>query len=197
MKMQLLIPTLCLSLTSGCAARFAEMTVEQRSLRLASERAKISQVTDPVAKTKSYIAISEIVLTFVSDALRSGATGDIPVLMEQYIAAVRGGRDTMVESRRDAERRPGGYKDLEIAVRGQLRALQDMSRQLVFDERKPIEEAIAAATSVREDMLRLLFPQSRPSASRTRQQPNADNDETGAGYALQNYGRDIARDLSA
>jgi hypothetical protein len=158
-----LISMLCVVLASGCAARFAEMTVEKRSQRLATERARVARLTDPVSKTKSYITISEILLTFASDAISSGSSGELPGLMEQYSMAIDGARDTMVESRRDAERRPGGYKDLEIAVRGQLRVLQDLSRQLIIDERKPIETAIETATSARDDMLRLLFPRSRPS----------------------------------
>jgi hypothetical protein len=156
----------CLFLISGCAARLAEMTADQRSQRLVLERGRLPQLTDPVAKTKSYIRISEILLTFTADAIRSGMTGEVPSLMEQYITAVRSARDTMVESKRDAERRPGGYKELEIAVRGQLRALQDMNRQLPVEERKEIEDAIQAATSVRDEILRLLFPLSRPAVSR-------------------------------
>jgi hypothetical protein len=155
---------LCLLATWGCAARIAQMSAKQRSERLAAERGNLTEVTDPVSRTRSYITISEILLSFASEAIRDGAIGDVKPLMDQYIMAVEGGRDAIIDSGRDAERRPDGYKDLEIAMREQLRLLEDMSRKLSLDDRKPIEGAIAAATSVRDEMLERLFP-SRATAS--------------------------------
>jgi hypothetical protein len=151
-----------LLLNCGCAAKIAEMSAKQRSERLATERGRVSDLTDPVAKTKSYIAISEILLSFAFDSIREGATGDVKNLMDQYINAVESARDTMLMSTRNPERNPAGFKDLEIAVRVQLRLLQDIHQQLAFEERKPVESAIAVATSVRDEMLRILFPQGRP-----------------------------------
>src|SRR5262245_56552131 len=158
---KLLFTVFCLLLNCGCGARIAEMSAKQRSERLATERGRIADLADPVAKTKSYIKISEVLLSFAVDAIREGTTGDIKSLMDQYINTVEAARDTMIMSTRNPERSPGGFKDLEIAARVQLRLLQDIQQQLAFEERKPVENAIAVATSIRDDMLRLLFPQSR------------------------------------
>lgn len=142
------------------------MSAKQRSERLATARGSLSDLTDPVERTKSYITISEILLSFASDAISEGAKGDLKPLMEQYIMAIEEARDAMVDSKRDAERRPAGYKELEIAVRGQLLLLQDMSRQLTLEERKPVEAALAAATSVHQELLQFLFPQSKSVSAR-------------------------------
>jgi hypothetical protein len=158
---------LSLFLSFGCTAKIVQMTARQRSERLARERGRLSELTDPVALTKSYITISTILLTFTSEAVREGDTGVVRTLIDQYIAAVQRARDTMVMSNRDAERRPGGYKELEIALRGQLRFLEDINKQLVLEERKPLADAIATAVSVRDEMLRLMFPQAQMRASRT------------------------------
>jgi hypothetical protein len=148
----------CMIFAWGCAARLADMSSEQRAERLATERGRLADLLDPVERTKSYITISEILLSFASEALRDGAVADMKTLVGQYITAVESARDAMVDSNRDAERRPGGYKELEIAMRNQLRRLEDIRRQLVVDERKPIDDAIAVASSVRDEMLRRLFP---------------------------------------
>jgi len=47
---------------------------------------------------------------------------------------------------------------VEIALRQQLRSLRDIAGMLSFDERAPVERAIDIVTSVREELLRLLFP---------------------------------------
>jgi hypothetical protein len=154
----------CLVVTWGCAARLAEMSAEKRAERLATERGRLADLSDPVERTKSYITISEILLSFASEALRDGAIADMKTLMGQYITAVESARDAMADSNRDAERRPSGFKELEIAMRGQLRRLEDMRRQLVVDERKPVDDAIAVAGAIRDEMLRHLFPQGKPAA---------------------------------
>jgi hypothetical protein len=162
-----LILLVCLSMGWGCAgSRVAGMSGKQRSERLATERGTLQDLTDPVERTKSYITISEILLSFAADAIREGATADLKPLMEQYIMAIEEARDAMVDSKRDAERRPAGYKELEIAVRGQLRVLQDLSTQLTLEERKPIDAALAAATAVHREMLQFLFPQSKSASAR-------------------------------
>lgn len=140
------------------------MTATQRGERLAVERARLPELTDPVAKTKSYITISHLLLSFASEAVREGDITDMSALMDQYVATIRSARDTMVQSDRDAERRPAGYKDLEIALRGQVRLLQDVGVQLLAEERQPMDRAREAATSVREEILRLLFPQAKPTS---------------------------------
>lgn len=62
-----------------------------------------------------------------------------------------------MNSDRDPTRRPAGFKDVEIAL-PQLRSLRDIAGMLSFDERAPVERAIDIVTSVREELLRLLFP---------------------------------------
>jgi len=163
-KVFLLLSVLCLS--TGCTTKIAQMTAQQRSERLASERGRLPQLTDPVAQTKSYIKISQLLVTFAADAIRNGQAGQMTDLMEQYSAAVQNARDAIVASLRDAERRPAGYKDLELSLRAQLRLLQDINKLLLSEERAPVENAITTASSVRNEMLLLLFPQSQVQASR-------------------------------
>jgi hypothetical protein len=153
-----------LSLITGCGLRLSKLTATQRGERLAIERGRLSDMTNPVGRTKSYITISHLLLSFASDALREQNTNDLSGLMDQYITTIRSARDTMILSDRDAERRPDGYKDLEIALRGQLRLLQDISRVLLAEQREPVDRAITVGTSVREEILRLLFPQGKPAS---------------------------------
>ena len=163
-KVFLLLSVLCLS--TGCTTKIAQMTAQQRSERLATERGRLPQLTDPVAQTKSYIKISQLLVTFAADAIRNGQPGQMTDLMEQYSTAVQNARDAIVASLRDAERRPAGYKDLELSLRAQLRLLQDINKLLLSEERVPVENAITTASSVRNEMLLLLFPQSQVQASR-------------------------------
>src|SRR5262245_45373992 len=152
----------CLIVLSGCGARLTKMTAAKRAERMATERGRLVELTDPVERTRSYIVISDILLSFASDAVKDGTPEELGVLMDQYVTAIRSAHDTMVESKRDPERRPQGYRDLELALRAQTRSLRDIGTQLLVDQREPLDRAGAVAVSIREELLRLLFPQQKP-----------------------------------
>lgn len=148
-------------LTSGCGARLANMTDSQKAERLARERGRLQDLTDPVDKTRSWITISQILLDFAAGAGREGNMKDMQSLLDQYVTAIRSARDTIINSDRNAERDPEGYRDLEISLRGQIGQLQDLNRSLSVDDRPAVQNAIDIALSVREQVFRRLFPQTR------------------------------------
>jgi hypothetical protein len=147
-----------LVLWSGCAPRISEMKPVLRSELLATEQGRLSELTDPVSRTKSYIIISEVFLSFASDSLNGGTPAEANRRLEQYVSAVRNARDTLVMSDRDARRYPNGFKQLEGAVRGHLRLLHDLRPQAVPENRDSVENAIREAISVRDEMAALLVP---------------------------------------
>ncbi len=144
-------------LLSGCAARLGKRTDSQTAERLASEKGRLSALKDPIERTKSYIKISQFLLLFIGGAARDHDTDALAPLLNEYTTAVQSARDAIMNSDRDPTRRPAGFKDVEIAL-PQLRSLRDIAGMLSFDERAPVERAIDIVTSVREELLRLLFP---------------------------------------
>jgi hypothetical protein len=55
-----------------------------------------------------------------------------------------------------------GYRDLEIALRQQIRQLDDIGVGLTLAFREPIQVLIAEMTEIRNDLLDTLFPESDP-----------------------------------
>jgi len=162
MRYRLWATLCCLILLAGCGGRLTKMTATKRAERMATERGRLSELTDPVERTKSYIVISEVLLSFASDAVKDGTVEELGVLMDQYVTAIRSARDTMTASKRDPEKRPQGYRDLELALRAQTRSLRDLGGQLLVDQREPVVRAETAASSIREELLQMLFPQQKP-----------------------------------
>src|SRR5262245_39399777 len=146
-------------LMSSCGARLTKMTDKQKSERLATERGRVSELTQPVAKTQSYIMISQILLDFAGGAARDGDITGMSSLLDQYVITIRAARDTMLNSDRDPLRRPAGYKELELALRDQIRRLQDMGVSLSSRERAAVTTALEVANAVHEQIFRRLFPQ--------------------------------------
>jgi len=150
-----------LLIVSSCAARSSSSSFRQaydkRLERLENEREKLKRQTDPVGRTKAEIRISEILLTLVRDAVKTGDLELMEQRLEEYVKAIEDARQTMMQTGRDAHKRPGGFKDLEIALRRQVRQLEDIGQGLTFDQREPLDKAKEQAADIRDEMLKALF----------------------------------------
>lgn len=139
-----------------------------RLLRFEREQARLRRTTDPVGRTKVYIQISELLISFMGDSARAGNFEQMDEHVEEYRTAVTDAHDTMVNSGRDPARRSAGFKELEIALRQQVRRLDDIGSLLTFEYREPIEGLITEVTGIRDELIKALFPgQSTNSTSST------------------------------
>jgi hypothetical protein len=48
-------------------------------------------------------------------------------------------------------------RELEIALRRQIRMLDDIGRTVTFDQRDPVDKAKEEASDIRDDLLKALF----------------------------------------
>jgi hypothetical protein len=158
MQNRYIVPLIAVLFIAGCGVRLSRMNDQQKAERLAAERGRVQELTNPVAKTRSHILISEILLDFAGSAIREDNVEGIRTLLDQYVTTITAARDVMMDSDRDAERNPAGYKDLELSLRQQIRRLQEMARSVTFDQRAPIETALNRAETIRDEMIRKIFP---------------------------------------
>src|SRR5581483_11187942 len=158
-KMQRLLFTLLLFASASCAVRISSLQgqVDKRLERLEKERARLKTLTDAVDRTKSDITISDILLSLASDAVRSGEPEVLQKRLGEYVEAIEDAHDSLMKTGRDAHKKPKGFKDLEIALRHQIRTLDDIGKLLTYDQRGPVDKAKQQASDFREDMLKALF----------------------------------------
>src|SRR5262245_28020402 len=144
---------------SSCAIRTASLQgqYDKRLERLQKERDKLTRLTDPVGRAKTGIAVSEILLSLASDAIKSGEREMLGKRLNEYVDTIRDAHQTMMKTGRDAHRKPKGFKDLEIALRRQIRMLDDLSHSVSFDQRDPVDKAKEEASDIREELLKALF----------------------------------------
>ena len=151
-----------LLIVSSCAARSSSSSsfrqaYDKRLERLENEREKLKRQTDPVGRTKTEIRISEILLTLVRDAVKTGDLELMEQRLEEYVKAIEDARQTVMQTGRDAHKKPGGFKDLEIAFAAKSRQLEGIEQGLTFDQREPLDKAKEQAADIRDEMLKALF----------------------------------------
>jgi hypothetical protein len=153
--MGLLIRSLTLLLVLSFSQRAVQPNKQLE--RLQKEKANLARQTDPVGRTKTQIKISELLLILVSDAVQAGDMDSMQKYIDEYVAAIQDAHQTMMKTGRDAHRKPGGFKDLEIALRRHVRQLTDIGKSLTYDEREPLEKAKQEAIDIRDDLLKAFF----------------------------------------
>jgi hypothetical protein len=153
-----IVVLIALSLTSCAFHSFAlQQAPDKRLLELQKEQDKLKRTTDPVDHAKSDIKISEILISLVSDAARTGDLEMMDKRLGEYTSAIQDAHDTLTKTGRDARKKPHGFKDLEISLRRQINQLKDIGGALTVDDREPVEKARSEATRIRDDLLKALF----------------------------------------
>jgi len=155
-----LLTVLIVLIASSCTVRTAALhppQFDKRLERLDRERERLKRTTDPVDRTKIDINISEILLSLVTDAVKTGEPEVLGKRLNEYMETIQDAHQTMMKTGRDAHRKPKGFKELEISLRRQIRMLDDIGRGLTFDQREPVEKAKQQASEIRDDLLKALF----------------------------------------
>jgi len=156
----LLFP-LCLVLGQAVTSSFAlaaeKLKEDNRAKQLDNEKTKLSRATNPEARAKTQMRIAEILLSYVGEAATAGDLGKMQTYADQYRQAVTDARDTMMKSGLDPHKKSGGYKAVEIALRKQKRALQDIARMVGVDERRSLDDAVEMVTKIRDEFIQALF----------------------------------------
>ena len=143
-------------LSSGVFA--AQPAANDRNLlALQREQTKLKTQADPIAQTKTRIKIANALLNLVADAVKNGNTPEMEKRLTDYVSTIESARQTMVQTGRDAVRKAGGFKELEIALRQQMNQLKDIGGALTFDERAPVEKARDRAAAIRDELIKSLF----------------------------------------
>lgn len=121
------------------------------------QQGKLRRQGNPVKRVKILIRMSAIDLEMVSRRVRGGLHSEADRILERYAGTVGRAEQVLKDSQRDPQRKPGGFKHLEISLRKQLRQLADLRDRYPFDRQQTIERTIACAEAVKQRMIGALF----------------------------------------
>jgi hypothetical protein len=145
--------TFCVHIAlSGCAIRGHGTAANQRSERLAIERGRLSELTDPAGRMQSYIVISDILLTFAADAVRDQDHEAFRELLVEYGRTIGAARDTIMTAERSSRPKPKVYSDLDNALGRQVQTLQNFGVGLEEADHESLDDAIQLATAIRQQI---------------------------------------------
>jgi hypothetical protein len=125
---------------------------------LLEQRAEYAEETDPVDKAKILAKMGSREMTYVRNLLREGYDEKGLEILERYRDALRQTTDVLTAAGINAQRRPGGFKELQISLRQSIRRLDDLILSLQQDVR-PWFRAVRSDMEATESVLiDALFP---------------------------------------
>jgi hypothetical protein len=131
---------------------------DERARELLKERERFDKTKDPVDKAKIGIRITDLLLEEIADAVKDKNFTELDADLNAYTSTIETAHEVLASSGRDAQKKSGGFRDLEIALRKQVRKFDDYAKMLTVDRREPLEKAKKLATGIRDKLLKALFP---------------------------------------
>lgn len=143
----------------ACGARAVplETPPDRLNVELQKNRKELAKTTNPISRVKILIKISDALLRKVAHAASAGEIDSMKSNLTEYTSAIEDSQKTLRESGRNARAKSDGFLDLEIAMRRQLREMEDIRATLTSDEREPVTMAIARTNAIRNSILEALM----------------------------------------
>jgi hypothetical protein len=138
----LLLAIMC---TWPAAASHSDETPERLRARIATEH-------DPVQRARLEIHLADMVLDqtckLYAEDIEKGAAS-----LKEMLSLSEHAYEDLFSTKRDPRSKPAGFKESEILMRQFARKLDDLRQTLPFDDRAPVEKALARVRDMHEDLL--------------------------------------------
>jgi hypothetical protein len=134
--------------------------------RLAEDLAKFQADTDPVRRARDLVKLGDAQVDLARKQLKDG--DDIASLgtLHQYVDEVQKTSSDLAASGIDAEKKPTGFKELQISLRETTRKIDDMIFALTVDKRPAFRDVRTDLPKVQNDLMDALFPRTGDHASK-------------------------------
>jgi hypothetical protein len=118
---------------------------------------KLKTTTDPIGKAKTLIQMADFQLQGAARQVKKSNFTEADQYLSRYRAIIRQTQEILESSGRNAQKNPTGFKDFEIALRRQLRALEDLRSVYPYEQAEKLIGTIEAAKVAEESMLVQIF----------------------------------------
>lgn len=130
--------------------------------RTADLRARFEKETDPVHKAKLVPRLADAEFRDIQASIGAGKLAEAAVIAHQASDEARTAREALDATKRDPEKHPEGYRQLQISVRESVRRLDDILVGLGADDQEPFREVRNQMEEVERRLIHGLFPHRPP-----------------------------------
>ena len=144
-----------------CTAAFAALALfapVAAQDRLTVEQARYDQETDPVRKARALVKLGDDQIDEARKQLKNGDEVASLHTLEQYRDEVRHIAELLRATGVDPEKKPAGFKELQISLRETVRHIDDLILTLPVDKRPFFREVRTDLVNTQNELIDALFP---------------------------------------
>lgn len=121
-------------------------------------RARFERESDPVRKAKWMLQLGDTEYADLRQAVSAGNLEDALSILTTYRQEARICQKALDERGVNAEKKPAGFKQLQISVREMLRRLDEVLAGITIDEQRPFLKIRADLEDLNRHLVEELFP---------------------------------------
>jgi hypothetical protein len=126
--------------------------------RLAADAARYEQEPDPVRKSRALVKLGYDQIEESRKQLKAGDDVGSLHTLEQYRDEIQHMAEALKSMGVDAEKKPAGFKELQISLRENLRRIDDLIVSLPVDKRPFFREVRTDLVKSQNELIDALFP---------------------------------------
>jgi hypothetical protein len=135
--------------------------------RLSVDSARYEQEPDPVRKARALVKLGDDQMDESRKRLKAGDDVGSLHTLEQYRDEIQHMAEVLKSTGVDAEKRPGGFKELQISLRENIRRIDDLILSLPVDKRPFFREVRTDLVKMQNELIDALFPRRPDRNSKT------------------------------
>ena len=124
--------------------------------------ARLQSEQNPMKKAKYGVRLGRIKLLEAREAYEKENYEEGQRLLSVYLEHIRNSWSVLQKSGRQAVKQPQGFKELDIALREDIRTLDDLAHRISFMDRDPVLRTSKEIEEIRNKVLKELFPSEKP-----------------------------------
>ena len=126
--------------------------------RLAFTLNQYQHEVDPARKARDLVKLGDAQIDLARQQLKAGEDVKSLDTLEQYRDEVKQTVDSLMATGVDAEKKPAGFKELQISLRETVRKIDDLILTLPVDKRPFFREVHSDLVKEQNDLIDVLFP---------------------------------------
>jgi hypothetical protein len=126
--------------------------------RLAEGLARYQRETDPVRKARDLAKLGDAQLDLAQKQLKAGEDEASLNTLQLYRDEVQATLAALKDMGIDAEKKPSGFRELQISIRENIRRIDDLILTLPADKRPFFREVRTTLVTLQNELIDALFP---------------------------------------
>ena len=149
---------LLLKISTVAVASLALLAPLAAQDRLAADAARYEQEPDPVRKARALAKLGDDQIDEARKQLKAGDDVGSLHTLEQYRDEIQHMAEVLKSTGVDAEKKPAGFKELQISIRENVRRIDDLILSLPVDKRPFFREVRTDLVKTQNELIDALFP---------------------------------------